>query len=1068
MPTSAPTKPPSVQPREQITAEGVFAELAVVKPILAAHQQTLASKLIPPLAERAKNIISGLKTDIRSQQTLEQVSNEVASETAREVFENLGKIQDKAQIPQVLADSLTSSIVTHPNVNPDLDVVTDTKKPPASADEEKIYEKAAKQVSSITKGYDSDLQKAAVLKNLSNLSSLGRDAASRQVVSTQVSTYIHENNLPDPQGTGELLQRDLARFVVTYGQNLARNVYQITSLRNPTLEDLGKVKTQAYDQSVAAVKSRTGQTPGTQDFEPVAQNVSTLLSLKPANTDTLNKMGLGQASPKLLTFARNGGSLADRSIGLAVATNQNAQSESFLSILAQHPAVLDTKEEKEIEVLKRKKSRSYQETKQLLRLQKVRKVKILAQSYNQKQRVKASGYVSTFLRAPRLARLDWVNESWRTVETSLSNENPGVFVPLVPARRIASIMPARFFGGQAARLGNFAKGAQSAVKVGELAGGFAAPALIIGASVGMLKNIAKTVGGYLFGLMLYALYLGKAALAGAMIGATVGGAIGFGAGAFVGFQLALLCGPLAVACGLATVPTFAFAGGLIGGAIGATAGTLIGYGLASGSTTAVSMGVGAGVGGTSGAIGGYMLGQTIAVGLDAIAVALCSTGVGCLIGAPLAVFGHVVLPPLLAATGAFLGTIAGAYIGYLVGHWVIPAFRGFFDGVASAFGATGTGIGSAFGAVGSFFTGLGSTMWGGLVSAGGGIFSGLSSIGSALFGGLGSGSTVGLAALSVGGAFTIPAAITIFVGIPIAATFFNPDPTGTQLVGGDNEFFTVTKSASRSDLENTDLPTTITFTITLEAKDTPLSAISVTDQISVTGRRSVFQETPDISPECTTPPNTLAAETTWVCHFNYTIPAETRFGDSLLINTVTISATPEGASQIQDSAIASVTVGNPPSNCPSGWPLPHGNMTQGPRGFTSHDELYPSEQAIDIGDNPRGTSTFATFTGTVEVAHTEDDNGYGVYVDISGTCDGHPFIARWAHLNGIDPAIRVGAGANVGQRVGSIDNTGHSDGDHLHYSFFGLEMREHYIPTNPTAINCDDSDPAGNTCDVNW
>ena len=120
--------PPSTPPRGRVTAEGVFAELAVVKPQLEKHQQILASKLIPPLAERAKNIISGLKTDIKSEQTLEQVASEVATETVRQSFENLGKLQDKAQIPQVLADSLTSSIVTHPNVNFDLDKVIEAKK----------------------------------------------------------------------------------------------------------------------------------------------------------------------------------------------------------------------------------------------------------------------------------------------------------------------------------------------------------------------------------------------------------------------------------------------------------------------------------------------------------------------------------------------------------------------------------------------------------------------------------------------------------------------------------------------------------------------------------------------------------------------------------------------------------------------------------------------------------------------------------------------------------------------------------------------------------------------------
>src|SRR3989344_8948408 len=197
---------PPVHSRGRVTAEGVFAELAVVKSRLEEHQRVLAPKLIPPLRERAKNIISGLKTDIKSQQTLEQVASEVATETVREAFENLGKIQNEAQIPQVLADSLTSSIVTHPNVNFDLDKAIEAEKPLPSADEEKIYGRAQKEVAEIAKHQATDLEKAAVLQHLAALADESAKDSAPQIVEEEAANFVRENDLPDPENAKATLK----------------------------------------------------------------------------------------------------------------------------------------------------------------------------------------------------------------------------------------------------------------------------------------------------------------------------------------------------------------------------------------------------------------------------------------------------------------------------------------------------------------------------------------------------------------------------------------------------------------------------------------------------------------------------------------------------------------------------------------------------------------------------------------------------------------------------------------------------------------------------------------------
>lgn len=176
------------------------------------------------------------------------------------------------------------------------------------------------------------------------------------------------------------------------------------------------------------------------------------------------------------------------------------------------------------------------------------------------------------------------------------------------------------------------------------------------------------------------------------------------------------------------------------------------------------------------------------------------------------------------------------------------------------------------------------------------------------------------------------------------------------------------------------------------------------------------------------------------------------------------------ASQFTGSATAVTTIGSVSSACPQGWPTAHGYITQGPEGALDHARLLAdyNESAIDIGSNTTGTPTYATFSGTVLVANTQytPGVGYGIYVDIQGTCNGTAFTGRWAHLDYIDSAIQVGSKVNFGQLIGGIDSTGNSTGTHLHYSFIGLAMGTPYIPKNPAYPSCGRDD--GTACGVFW
>src|SRR3989344_5392145 len=89
----------------------------------------------------------------------------------------------------------------------------------------------------------------------------------------------------------------------------------------------------------------------------------------------------------------------------------------------------------------------------------------------------------------------------------------------------------------------------------------------------------------------------------------------------------------------------------------------------------------------------------------------------------------------------------------------------------------------------------------------------------------------------------------------------------------------------------------------------------------------------------------------------------------------------------KESGQALVIIGNPPSECPRGWPTT-GQMSQGPEGATSHaDSVYGGYEAFDIA-TPVGTPIYATIQGTVVEDYTEDGNPLDQRIGIKPVCPG--------------------------------------------------------------------------------
>jgi murein DD-endopeptidase MepM/ murein hydrolase activator NlpD len=87
---------------------------------------------------------------------------------------------------------------------------------------------------------------------------------------------------------------------------------------------------------------------------------------------------------------------------------------------------------------------------------------------------------------------------------------------------------------------------------------------------------------------------------------------------------------------------------------------------------------------------------------------------------------------------------------------------------------------------------------------------------------------------------------------------------------------------------------------------------------------------------------------------------------------------------------------------------------------------------IDIAA-PRGRDIGATRTG--RVLHAGFNNGgYGYLVILGhGAISGYGRVhSYYAHMAG-QPTVRVGQTVNQLQRLGEVDSTGHSTGNHLHF-----------------------------------
>src|SRR3972149_7531943 len=313
--------------RGKVSALGVLAELESIEPILRKHQQEVAPKLSQSLQSKIEAILPKVTKGLDRNQ-IATIAQEIATETARESLENVAKIQDLSQINQVLADSLTQSIIAHPQI-------TEVK-----TSEGKLYEQVFNQTQDIAQANQPDLEKTAVLGAISQIAKLKKpDQQTLEIISDQVGQAIETQAPLTPPETQSYLTGALGTYLATYVDNFEEKLApSLAGGQIPSFDQLQKIKDVAHNQTVAQVdvnftKSKEGKIIDAKiGFKPLVEHISSVMGLKPLSAVKAESLGLGSAQPKALTFAKAAGTTGF-GVGL-ILNSPPRQVEAYHSLLA--------------------------------------------------------------------------------------------------------------------------------------------------------------------------------------------------------------------------------------------------------------------------------------------------------------------------------------------------------------------------------------------------------------------------------------------------------------------------------------------------------------------------------------------------------------------------------------------------------------------------------------------------------------------------------------------------------------------------------------------------------------
>lgn len=304
----------------------------------------------------------------------------------------------------------------------------------------------------------------------------------------------------------------------------------------------------------------------------------------------------------------------------------------------------------------------------------------------------------------------------------------------------------------------------------------------------------------------------------------------------------------------------------------------------------------------------------------------------------------------------------------------------------------------------------------------------------------------------------VPVVIGILVifGVLIVAerNRFNLD-TGAEVrtfSEGGGQFTEQSKYASlkkEADITKLEDPVgKITYTYTIEALQGSITITSFVD------KTTIFQESGERTLSLDTQPEEPPAEiATNFTSGPFSLTLDSSMDDSIISNAVEITfINPEGATETISSTAVTI-IGNPPF-CPPTLPPIEGAYKSGYE-YRCEDptcEFPPKGHCgVDLGGSKIIKSPF-NCQAVVSRVQTSSGESFGHYVVLNSG----PYYAFFAHMDGGSIAVSSGEFVAPGQVLGTMDNTGNSSGDHLHYEVRSTEKGSVSVGSNcqpPISIN---------------
>lgn len=168
---------------------------------------------------------------------------------------------------------------------------------------------------------------------------------------------------------------------------------------------------------------------------------------------------------------------------------------------------------------------------------------------------------------------------------------------------------------------------------------------------------------------------------------------------------------------------------------------------------------------------------------------------------------------------------------------------------------------------------------------------------------------IGTAAIVI--ILSIPPLVALIMLVINNSAYVVPPSLNLGGSGTQSPYIDVKKVAEPAGpFENSEVPKTIKYTITITAKKGNLTNIEIKDLCQVISR--TVSDCPTHS--LPSAPETISPSSPFT--FSYTMLFDSRYTDSTTINTVTVNASVEGRTSASASTSASVTIGNPPISCP--------------------------------------------------------------------------------------------------------------------------------------------------------